>query len=172
MLLKQIPLSEKDLRERAEEYRCDVIRDEEKRVDLLIFSLGQQWYGSSVEELQQTLPTQPITALPDMHPAVLGLVNLRGTLLLTFDIRNLFNMSTKVTPQKIMVVKKEDTLTGILTETIKGVEGIPLADFHSKVDISAGIPPEFIRGITIYQDEPLLWLDMHKIVAQLESILR
>lgn len=171
MRLKQTPLTEEDLQERAEEYRSYVTKEEEKKVVLLIFSLEQQWYGCSVEELQQTLPIQPITPLPDMHPAVLGLSNLRGTLLLTFDLRHLFNMSTAIPPEKIMVVKKDESLSGILAENIKGVENIPYKDFHSKIDISAGIPPEFIRGITIHQNEPLLWLDIHKVVNRLEHAL-
>ena len=171
MNIKQLALSEQELQRRATEYRTALADEEQLLTSLLIFSLGKQWYGCSVEQLQQTLPIQHIVRLPYMHPAVSGLTNLRGTLLLTFDLRRFLGISVDTPPEIIMVAQKGSLLTGLLVEEIKGVEEIPQTDFQSQIETASGISPEFIQGVSIVYNEPLLWLDIHKIITGLEGVL-
>ncbi len=171
MKSKQTPLSREDLQQRALNYRKSFFAEEKRCLHLLIFSLEQHWYACSVNELQQSIPIQDIAPLPNMHPAVLGLINLRGTLILTFDLRRYFGMTLAIPPEKIVILQNGTASTGILVERIKGVDEIPEALFRSKIEISTGIPPSFIRGIAMYKEEPLLWLDIKKIILELEEIL-
>ncbi len=85
MNINQLPLSEEELQQRALEYRDALVSDGTIHLQLLIFSLEGQLFACSVEDLQETLPLQEIVQLPEMHPAVSGLTNMRGSLLLTFD---------------------------------------------------------------------------------------
>lgn len=171
MNINQLPLSEAELRQRALEYRTALDSEEEICLQLLIFSLEGQLFACSVQELQETLPLQEIVQLPDMHPAVSGLTNLRGSLLLTCDLRRFLGISTETPAGHILVVKSGPYQTGLLVDAIKKVEGVPQTLFQSGMEIKSGVAPAFILGVGMVQETPLLWLDINKIVVKLESIL-
>ena len=55
MEVKNLILSEEELQARAREYQQAPLQQEEKSLrHLLLFSLEQQWYACSVEELKET----------------------------------------------------------------------------------------------------------------------
>ncbi len=51
------------------------------------FTLGQHFFGVPVEEVQEVMRSAETTRVPLAHPAVRGLINLRGQILLTIDLR-------------------------------------------------------------------------------------
>ncbi|MBF0277766.1 MAG: purine-binding chemotaxis protein CheW [SAR324 cluster bacterium] len=171
MKLENLPLSQKDLEQTAAEYRESSEHEDETIVSLLIFLMEDQYYACSVEDLQETLAIQELTPLPEMHPAVSGLINLRGSLLLTFDLRRFFGMTSASPPKNIVVVQSENHATGILVESIQGVDSIPLSSFQGSIETASGIPSAYIRGVRIYHGLPLLWLDINQVVKKLGEVL-
>ena len=172
MEIGNIKLSKEELRRRAQEYQQTVETEEENNLEhLLIFSLENQWYACSVQHLKETMNLQEIAPLPDMHPAVAGVMNLRGALLLTCDLRKFFGMSTENPPEKMIIVETQDNLTGFLVENIKGVDTIASSRFQTGIETSAGVPPAYIKGVMMYQGCSLSWLNLPKIVKKIEEVL-
>lgn len=171
MNINHLPLSEEELLQRAVEYRNASVSEETIRLQILIFTLDGQLFACSVHGLQETLPLQEIVQLPEMHSAVSGLTNMRGSLLLTFDLRRFLGLSTETSPKHILVVKSGPFQTGLLVESIHRVDSVNHSIFQTGMEITSGIPPDFILGVGMYQDTPLLWLDIPKIVDKLELIL-
>ena len=59
----------------------------EEKIRLLVFRLGDEWYGLDATLVQEISRVNQITRLPLTPPHVLGLVNLRGSIVGVIDIR-------------------------------------------------------------------------------------
>ncbi len=172
MKFTEQPLSKTELTQRAHEYQNAI--DTESGVEqqfLLVFSLGGQWFAFSSHELQEAIPLQPITSLPHTHSTVAGILNLRGHLLLTFDLRLLFEMPKSTESEKIIVTDQNSHLTGFIVDSIEGISAFEKNSFQLNIQISTGVDPLFIQGVSKYQNSPLLWLSVDKILEHLEHFI-
>ncbi len=58
------------------------------RMELLLFRLdGKQRYGINVFKVREVIQCPPLTALPNSHPAVRGITNLRGQTISVIDLQ-------------------------------------------------------------------------------------
>ncbi|MBF0240778.1 MAG: purine-binding chemotaxis protein CheW [SAR324 cluster bacterium] len=165
-------ISTEELQSNAGKYRDRDITQNMQMETLLIFSLEKRWYGCSASELSEVFPLLSVTPLPFTHPSILGLTNVRGDLLLVCDIRKYFGLSSALTASSIIVVHDQTSSTGILAETVKGVDHIPLSMFQPALENRTGIPHEFIEGVTMYQGEILLWLSLKQIAKKMEDAMK
>lgn len=172
MKISELPITKEELQKRALEYQAaEVYQEESDLQHLLIFSLNGGWYALNVDDLQEALPLQELTPLPYMHRAVSGLINLRGNLLLTFDLQKFFGIEENTEPENIIVTTVLKNQTGLLVEQIQGVDIIPKQEFQPNIDTPSGISPLYIRGVKMHHQSPLIWLDSEKIIGGLEALV-
>lgn len=62
------------------------------RLQLCTFRLGELYLGLDVQEVQEVLHQPEITVVPHADEAVRGLINLRGQIATTVDMRTRFGM--------------------------------------------------------------------------------
>lgn len=62
------------------------------RLQLCTFRLGELYLGLDVREVQEVLYQPDITVVPGAHEAVRGLINLRGQIATSVDLRRRFGM--------------------------------------------------------------------------------
>jgi purine-binding chemotaxis protein CheW len=55
------------------------------RAELLLFALGEEWYGLSVEQVAGVEPRRPVARLPGVPPSVLGLLLWHGEVIPALD---------------------------------------------------------------------------------------
>jgi chemotaxis signal transduction protein len=60
-----------------------------RQVELVVFRLDAHWLALPTTAVREVAPARPPTRLPECPPAVLGLSNLRGTILVVLDLRPL-----------------------------------------------------------------------------------
>lgn len=172
MNMRKIPLTQDMLKERALEYQnARVVEKASDLQQVLIFALADEWYSFSLEHLQETLQVPEITELPNAPPSVAGLVHLRGELLLTFDLRKVLGRPEDNPPSHIIVLDYEGYQTGLLVETIQGVDEILVQDLQSHMEASSGIHKNYVQGMMLYQGKPLFWLKVSTIAKTLKDNL-
>lgn len=87
------------------------------------FYLGNEHFALPVEEVQEVLIAQPLTPVPLAPPQVLGLLNLRGTIVPAIDLRTRLGappLEGKVEP-KLLVLKGHEGPISILVDEIGDV---------------------------------------------------
>jgi chemotaxis signal transduction protein len=57
---------------------------------LLVFALGQEWYGVDMSSVRRVLRPAPVARVPGASPEVLGLMNCHGEVLCVLDPRKIF----------------------------------------------------------------------------------
>ena len=85
----------------------------------LTFRLNDQWYALSVYHLVEVLPPPKITRLPSVPDYILGVINLRGEILSTIDLKRFlgFPRGSVTEALRIIVVEQSGVRTGLLVDT-------------------------------------------------------
>src|SRR3954468_8390826 len=106
--------------------------------DLVVLELARQQYALSVKQVREVLPRAALTTLPGAPAGVLGVLQLRGTLLPVLDLRQRLGLT--VVPatigQRIVVAELQDATIGLLVDAVVGIT----AGFDTGSEEAAGPP--------------------------------
>ncbi len=62
---------------------------------LVVFELANEFYGINIALVESIIKMQSITQLPQTSPYIMGVTNLRGTVLPVIDLRIRFGLETE-----------------------------------------------------------------------------
>jgi purine-binding chemotaxis protein CheW len=96
--------------------------------DLLVFSLGEQQFALSVNQVTTVVPRATLTPLPGAPTDLIGLLRLRGALCPVIDIRARLGLAVAVPHigECIVVMSSASAQVGLLVDGIVGVVAQPL----------------------------------------------
>jgi purine-binding chemotaxis protein CheW len=124
------------------------------------FLLDGCLFGVPVPQVQEVIRFQPMTPVPLAPPAVEGLINLRGQIVLAIDLRRrlaLPERSEGTLPINV-VVRTPDGAVSLLVDEIGDVIEVQASTFEA--------PPETLRGAA-----RSLILGVHKLERKLLHLL-
>lgn len=119
----------------------------------------------SVEEAT-VLPPSQVTAIPNMPPCMLGLVNRRNRVIWMANLVRLLGMPVPDRPrqQYSMVIIKAGSLLGLMVDEIEGI-------IHLSADALQPPPPQinpilvpYLRGVAVQDDQTVLVLDAEAVL--------
>jgi purine-binding chemotaxis protein CheW len=124
------------------------------------FLLSGYLFGVPVPRVQEVIRFQPMTPVPLAPPAVRGMINLRGQIVLAIDLRLRLSLAERPEGELPMnvVVRTPDGAVSLLVDQIGDVIDVQPSTFEP--------PPETLRG-------PLLQviLGVHKLSDSLLHVL-
>jgi purine-binding chemotaxis protein CheW len=90
---------------------------------LCSFQLAGMTFGVNAVEVQEIMRAQPMTRVPLADPAVVGLMNLRGQIVTTIDLRTRLGLAPRAASDKPInvVVRCADGMFGLLVDSIGDV---------------------------------------------------
>ncbi|WP_254508191.1 chemotaxis protein CheW [Anatilimnocola floriformis] len=131
------------------------------------FYLGEQCYGLDVLKVQEVVRSQSLTRVPLAHPAVRGLINLRGQIVTAIDLRrrlNLPDVGANNEPVNV-VLQTDDGAVSLLVDDIGDVLEVSQQQFELPPETLQGVAREFIQGAYKLPDRLLVILDPERIVS-------
>lgn len=164
------------LEEMREEYWKGISEVEEapgEELECVTFLLGGEAYAFETVFAAEVLRIPKLVRLPRVREIITGVFNLRGEITAAMDIRPLLGLPVPplTAAGRIIVVKSERFLTGILVEGVRGVEALPMAAFEPAVKSLSGAQREFIRGQFNRDGDLVMLLDMAKLMASPEIMV-
>lgn len=145
--------------------------DVEDVTEVLEFTLAYERYAVETQYVNQVAMLEQLIPLPCTPDFVLGIVNLRGTILPVLDLKNFFELPVKglTDLNKIVVLQSEKILFGILADEIVGVRNILLRDIQSSLPTLTGVRKDYLRGVT---PERVTLLDAEKLLTSENLIVQ
>jgi purine-binding chemotaxis protein CheW len=131
------------------------------------FYVGGMLFGVDVMNVQEVLRGQPSTRVPLAPAIVSGLINLRGQIVTSIDMR----MRLKLPPRDCgavamnIVVRSGAEAVNLLVDEIGEVLQVEAARFEPTPDHSQVKARDLITGVYKLDDRLLLVLDIHKTMA-------
>ena len=124
------------------------------------FSLDGLLFGIEVGQIQEVLSYQEMTPVPLAPPAVLGLINLRGQIIVAVDLRRRLGLRERAPDQRPVnvVVRSDHDVISLLVDEMGEVVEVGEESFE--------LPPE-----TMDRGSRLLISGVHKLGRRLMHVL-
>lgn len=143
------------------------------------FYLGDLFLGVPVSRVQEVIRYQERTRVPLVSAVIHGLINLRGEIVTTVDLRYRLELAPRepgIEPINV-VVRHEDGVVSLLVDEIGDVYELTDDDFEPLPPTVRGTYRDFVRGVYKFEDRLLLILDPDRLldlvdvtrVAELEA---
>lgn len=130
------------------------------------FRLDGHLFGIPVETVQEVLRHQSMTVVPLAPKEVSGLLNLRGQIVVTVDLRVRLGLSERDadTPNVNVVVRTHDGTVSLLVDQIGDVLEPPETSFEPVPDTVPACLREVVDAVCKLDGELLLVLDTERAV--------
>jgi purine-binding chemotaxis protein CheW len=133
---------------------------------LLTFILAGEEYGVDILRVQEIKGWDSVTPIPNTPKHILGVINLRGTIVPIVDLRLRFNLeSIPYGPTTVVImlkVKSEDrTRTmGIVVDGVSDVYNLAQDAMKPPPDFGSVISVDFVKGLATVGEHMVIVLDI------------
>lgn len=140
-------------------------------MQVIIFGIADERYGVRVQQVQSIERLLPITRVPKTLPFIRGVMNLRGVITPVLDVRERFGFATQEATDetRVIVVKVEEILVGLIVDAVMDVATIDEATVEAPPAVVGGVQAEYLHGIARVAEDALILLNLAKILSDVEE---
>jgi purine-binding chemotaxis protein CheW len=137
---------------------------------VLTFCLGPETYGVDILRVQEIRGWAPVTRIPHTPVQVLGVLNLRGSIVPIIDLRVQFALDkAEFTPLTVIVVLSVKTPAGkrefgLVVDSVSDVVDIEADDMKETPSLGSQVNEHFIQGLATIADRMLILLDVDELI--------
>ncbi|MBC8129048.1 MAG: chemotaxis protein CheW [Rhizobiaceae bacterium] len=117
--------------------------------ELIAFTLGEQEFCVDVRQVREIRGYSAATPMPHAPSFVIGVINLRGTVLPIVDLsaRLGFGTARKTVRSVVIVVVLHDQLVGLLVDSVSDILTVSDDQFQPTPNIASELAQSFVRGV-------------------------
>jgi len=132
----------------------------------LTFSLGEEEYGVDILKVQEIKGYVPTTRIPNAPQDVVGVLNLRGTIVPIVDLRRKFGLEMTEYDQftAIVVVVVQGRVMGMIVDSVSEVMSIPPGDIQPPPDFGASLSGNTLQGMAKVGEKLIILLDIDTVL--------
>ena len=136
---------------------------------VLTFSLGAENYGVDILRVREIRGWSPATKIPQVPAHVLGVLNLRGSIVPIIDLRVCFNLGrAPLTPSTVIIVLSVRSASGerefgLVVDGVSDVVDISPENLKSVPNLGPSAGAEFIQGLAVAGEHMLILLDVDEL---------
>jgi purine-binding chemotaxis protein CheW len=137
----------------------------------LTFRLDSQEYGLPIIEVQEIKGWTSMTPVPNSPSHMLGVLNLRGTIIPVIDLRTRFGLPMKEHDEftVIMVVSMGKRLAGLVVDSVSDVISAPDEAVRDNPEANSNIDQRFFRGLVESNGKLVILLDAMQISDDIQQ---
>jgi len=140
----------------------------------LTFSLNDETFGVDVLQVREVMDYTSVTKVPRSPDYMLGVINLRGSVVPVVDLKKKFYMPAKdVSRDSCIVVLEipfgdELRLIGAVADGVQEVLDLLEDEVEPAPRLGTGLNADFILGMGKVGEQFVILLDLHKIFSSEE----
>ncbi|MDH5752540.1 MAG: chemotaxis protein CheW [Deltaproteobacteria bacterium] len=146
----------------------------------LTFKMGNEEFGIEILRVQEIVGMMDITKLPMTYEYVRGVVNLRGVIVPTIDLRMRFGMNTQQDTEKTCIIVVElagqnrTVKVGMVVDEVAEVLDVPSSSIQPKPSFGLSCQEDFIKCVGVVNDQVKILLDIDSVLSRdkVESLKR
>ena len=125
------------------------------------FEIAGQKYLFRIERIQEIITSGSVTRVPDVPAYVVGVSNLRGTIIPVIDLRLLFGLPARESDAntRTIVVNVGSRTMGCMVDAVSQVIRIPVDQIHSAPDSVVADGQRSVEGFARAGDDLFILLD-------------
>jgi purine-binding chemotaxis protein CheW len=137
----------------------------------LTFHLAKEEYGIDIMKVQELIGLVPITHVPSAPDYCRGVINLRGKIIPTIDLRSKLGMQPCDDTDRTCIVIVEvpgavgQNHYGLVVDEVAGVLDIAQADLNPPPDYGSTLDETLIQAIGVVEGEVTILLDIDRVLS-------
>ena len=155
------------------------VKEENKKADfknmqLIVFKVGTEEYGLTIDQIKEVVITPAITKVPLTASYIKGVANVRGNVLALIDLEQRFGFNTSEgeseKPKYTLVVESEDFKMGILVKEVPNTLSVSQSDIDQSPNVihDGNLDKNYIKGIVKLGSRLIILVDIYKIILKEE----
>ena len=135
---------------------------------LVIFQLAGERYGVNIQDVREIIRTQAVTKIPSAPEHVLGVIDLRDTVIPVIDLRQRLSLEVRAETDdnRIVVVEAHGQQVGVLVDAVQEVLRIQDDRVEANSAIVTTADSYYIEGVARLDEGLLILLDIEKALAR------
>jgi len=144
--------------------------DNDEVLQWVTFKLENETYGVNVMQVQEVLRYSDIAPVPGAPSYVLGIINLRGSVVTVIDTRSRFGLaSADVTDNtRVVIIESDKQVIGILVDSVAEVVYMKASEIELAPNVGTDESAKFIKGVCNRESELLILVDLDKLLSDEE----
>jgi purine-binding chemotaxis protein CheW len=140
---------------------------------LVIFELGEEFFGVDISAVESIIKMQEITRIPQALSFVEGITNLRGKVLSVIDLRKRLDLPVEETDKetRIVIINLEEIEVGMVVDAVWEVVTINDEQIEPTPQLATTVDTTFITGIARLEDRLIILLDLTEVLTVKEKKL-
>lgn len=138
---------------------------------MLTFMLGDETYGVDILRVQEIRGWSPVTRIPQSPHHVLGVLNLRGSIVPVVDLRMRLSLDrAEYTAITVIIVLSVDSGHGrrdfgVVVDGVSDVINVQSADVKPPPELGSGVKTDYIQGLATVSDRMVMLLDIDRLIG-------
>ena len=133
----------------------------------IAFQLGDEIYGVEVKRVREILRINNILPVPGAPDYVLGITNIRGSVVTVVDGRKRINLQpidyTDAT--RMIVLESEDDIVAIVVDNVADVIDLPESSIDSNPKLKTKQGSKYIDGVVSHSDGLIIILNAERFIT-------
>ena len=144
---------------------------EQAPLELIAFRIAQQDYCFDIKRVREIRGWTPATPLPCSPSVLLGMINLRGTVIPVIDLsaRLGFGATTPCSRHAILVIEIRDQILGLLVEAVSEILTIDKERVQKSPVIGSSIADKLVAGVISDSQRVVTILELDQI-AEIDDL--
>ncbi|PLX34208.1 MAG: chemotaxis protein CheW [Clostridiales bacterium] len=136
----------------------------------LTFILGEEYYGIDISSVIEIIGMQKITCMPEQPDYVNGVINLRGRIIPTIDVRTRFGREKVEYDERtcIIVVDVKDTMVGFIVDRVDEVTSIADDKIAQPPRLNNDFKSGYVKGIARLDTKIIMILESGLLLSSME----
>ena len=139
-----------------------------EQMEVLTFTIAGENYAIAIEGVVIITP-RPITRIPNADPSIVGILSLRGTIIVIVDARARLQHPPAGEPDldtRIVVVERNGESAGFFVDRVARVIKVATSDVQAHPVAHASEQQETIRGVFRHGEALTILLDLDKLLER------
>ncbi len=138
----------------------------------LTFKLSEEVFALDISRVREVLEFSRVTKVPQTPDMMIGVINLRGSVVPVIDLRLKFEMgkSERTVNTCIIIIEitvdDEVTMIGALVDSVKEVMDLDSGNIEPPPKIGTQLKTEFIKGMGKQDDQFIIILDIERVFTE------
>jgi len=142
---------------------------DEERVQLVVFTLLDDYYACPGTEIREILHPTKIASVPGTPDIILGIINVKGDIESVLSAHKLLGLQDQQpTPRsRIMIAESHGVRSGILVDSVTDVAEFPASSIHPPISTLDSSIKDLVTGEMSYEQRTVTLLSVAKILGKL-----
>lgn len=146
------------------------IYGEEKLMQFVVFSLGDEEFGVDIEQVSEIVRIGKFAPIPDSPEFIRGLTNVRGTIIAVIDLKKRFSLEAQegAEGKHIIITREQKNILGILVDEVTEVLRVAQKEIRPAPGVTSVIHKRYMSGVITVGERMIILLDLKSVLSENE----